>query len=81
MRTISVIITAASLTLSQPVWAQMSEGDQRAACTGDAFRLCLFSIPDRLAVRQCLKAKTDQLSSACKLAFNAVERGEKQKAP
>ena len=78
MRNVLAAFLFASIV--QPASAQMSEGDQRVACTGDAFRLCLLQIPDRSAVRQCLKGKTDQLSQACKVAFNAVEREERQRA-
>lgn len=46
--------------------AQTLEEQQRAACTGDAFRLCASSIPDRDRVRDCLIANREQISSACR---------------
>jgi hypothetical protein len=61
----------ASLLTSFPTagFAFQPTAAQRAACSGDAFRLCSSAIPnmDRIAV--CMRAKKDQLSAGCKAQF------------
>lgn len=44
----------------------------RQACTPDAMRLCSDVIPDVAKVTACMKAKSSQLSPACRVAM----RGE-----
>ena len=44
----------------------------RQACTPDAMRLCSDVIPDVPKVTACMKAKSRQLSEACRVAM----RGE-----
>jgi hypothetical protein len=44
----------------------------RQACTPDAMRLCSDVIPDVARVTACMKAKSSQLSDACRVAM----RGE-----
>ncbi len=44
----------------------------RQACTPDAMRLCSDVIPDVARVTTCMKAKSSQLSEACRVAM----RGE-----
>jgi len=51
-----------------PAFAQGS-ADQRAACQGDAYRLCDAYIPDAIAVEQCLRARMGSLSAACRAEF------------
>jgi hypothetical protein len=51
--------------------AQGSEA-ARQACTPDAMRLCSDVIPDVARVTACMKAKSAQLSQACRVAM----RGE-----
>lgn len=53
------------------VLAQGSDA-ARQACTPDAMRLCSDVIPDVARVTACMKAKSSQLSEACRVAM----RGE-----
>jgi hypothetical protein len=45
---------------------------ERSACTSDAFRLCVASIPNQSAVIACLKSKKSQLSPTCRQLFNRI---------
>ena len=45
---------------------------ERSACTSDAFRLCVSSIPNQNAVIACLKSKRSQLSPTCRQLFNRI---------
>lgn len=47
------------------------------ACTGDAFRICGYAIPDHERVRQCLFANQRILSTPC---FNVIERARAERA-
>jgi hypothetical protein len=42
--------------------------EQRAACTGDAFRFCSSEIPNVAKVTACMKANYAKLSPGCKAA-------------
>jgi hypothetical protein len=42
---------------------------QRAACTGDALRLCASYVPDEERVAGCLMSKKSQLSAPCLAQF------------
>ena len=44
--------------------------DERAACTGDAFRLCGSDIPDVSRVIACMQTKKSQLSPRCRAQFD-----------
>jgi len=46
---------------------------QRAACTGDAFRLCGSAIPNVEAVKACMIANKSKLSAGCLAAFPKEE--------
>lgn len=77
MRIAVVFAVAAPLLTPSLARAETSEEDQKRACMGDAFKLCASEIPDRAAVRRCMGAKRDQLSTECKLAFDgASARGK-----
>jgi hypothetical protein len=43
--------------------------EQRAACTPDALRLCLTSIPDATKVEKCLRQRKSDLTSRCRSLF------------
>jgi hypothetical protein len=49
--------------------AYEATAEQRAACTGDAFRFCGSSIPNVEAVTACMIANKSKLSAACQAAF------------
>ena len=44
---------------------------ERAACGGDALRLCSQAYPDEDALIVCMKANRSMLSNACVVAFDA----------
>lgn len=39
--------------------------EERAACTGDVYRLCMRYVPSRSAITRCLEGNLDQLSPRC----------------
>jgi hypothetical protein len=58
-------LVAALLASSTPGFAQGTP-EQRAACTGDAFKFCSAHIPNVSAITSCMKANYSKLSAACK---------------
>src|SRR3974390_1596664 len=48
----------------------------RQACTPDAMRLCSDVIPDVARVTACIKAKSSQLSEACRVAMRGGPSGK-----
>ncbi len=44
--------------------------EEKAACSGDAVRLCSEAYPDADALIACMKAKHAELSGRCKVAFD-----------
>ena len=48
----------------------------RQACTPDAMRLCSDVIPDVARVTACMKAKSSQLSEACRVAMRGGPSGK-----
>jgi hypothetical protein len=61
----ATLIVAALIATSTPGFAQGTP-EQRAACTGDAFKFCSAHIPSVSAVTACMKANYSKLSAACK---------------
>ena len=49
--------------------AQDFTAEQRANCSGDAFRLCSSEIPNIPAVTACIRKNRSNLSAACKAVF------------
>lgn len=68
MRHIPKVLILLSGLAAAPAFAQGS-GDQRAACQGDAYRLCDQYVPDAIAVEQCLRAHMGSLSAGCRAEF------------
>jgi hypothetical protein len=62
---VGTAIAAALLASSAPGFAQ-GTAEQRAACTGDAFKFCSAHIPNVSAITTCMKANYSKLSAACK---------------
>jgi hypothetical protein len=50
---------------------------QRAACEGDAHRLCERYVPDEARIRSCLIQYRRYLSPACRAAMEAGRRGRR----
>jgi hypothetical protein len=70
---IFTVMAAVSFCLPDRANAQASDA-VRQACTPDAMRLCSDVIPDVPKVTACMKAKSRQLSQACRVAMRG-ERG------
>lgn len=73
MKLSSMIVTV-SLTAASPALAEGTAA-QRAACTGDAFRLCLSEIPNVAGVTACLRRERANISSACRTVMDAGNSG------
>ena len=73
MTTLRAIVAGAAilLALAGSTTTTFAQGtaEQRAACTGDAFRLCAGEIPSVPRITACMKAKFSKLSSGCKAVF------------
>jgi hypothetical protein len=64
----AVILLALVFSGADQASAQGSEA-ARQACTPDAMRLCSDVIPDVAKVTACMKAKSSQVSDACRVAM------------
>ena len=47
---------------------------QRAACEGDAMRLCGNYVPDVQRITACMHAKRSQLSPRCRAVFGGAKK-------
>ena len=66
----AVLGTAVVATLLASSSASFAQGtsEQRAACTGDVFRLCSAEIPNVSRIVACMKVNYSRLSPGCKAA-------------
>jgi hypothetical protein len=66
----TVLGTAVLATLLASSSGAFAEGtaEQRAACTGDVFRLCSGEIPNVSRIVACMKVNYSRLSPGCKAA-------------
>ena len=64
------LVLAASLTLIPTLAFAQGTREQQQACTPDALRLCMSSIPDVAKTTACMKAHVAELSPRCQAAFN-----------
>jgi len=66
-----LLVSAALAWTLASTLAGLAQGtpEQRAACTGDAFRLCAAEIPDISRITACMKSNFSRLSPACKAVF------------
>jgi hypothetical protein len=62
---IGAALSAALLAWATPGFAQGTP-EQRAACTGDAFRFCSAHIPSVPKITACMKVNFSKLSDGCK---------------
>lgn len=65
-----------SLAVFHPASAA-SRDAQKAACQGDAIRLCTFAIPNETKITACMKKKLDQLSPKCRAMFEPLPQPKK----
>jgi hypothetical protein len=67
----ALIVLAAVLFCRIDGAAAQGSDAVRQACTPDAMRLCADVIPDVPKVTACMKAKSSQVSEACRLAMRS----------
>ena len=67
-----ITMATAMLAVALPSvgYAQSTEDERRAACTGDALTYCALEIPDRQRIRECLVAKRAQISPECRTVID-----------
>ena len=65
----ALMIGAAVLAWNAPAAAQGTP-EQRAACEGDAMRLCGEFVPDAQRITACMQSKRRYLSARCRAVFN-----------
>lgn len=63
------LIAGALLAMTAPGLAQNYTAEQEQLCSGDAFRLCSFEIPDVDRVTACMIRRQAELSPGCKSVF------------
>ena len=63
-------LTPAVAQEPQPPGEYRGTAEDRAACTGDVFRLCSWYIPNVDNIVGCLKEKKASLSPACRMVFD-----------
>lgn len=75
-----ILGTSALLALlaTAPALAQGTP-QQRAACEGDAYRLCDAYVPDAVAVERCLRAHMGSLSAQCRAEFGDGSDGPRRR--
>lgn len=64
------VLVATLAATASPCFAQGTL-EQRLACTPDVLRLCSAFIPGADEITTCLRAKSAELSAACKFAVEA----------
>jgi hypothetical protein len=69
----SLLLGLALLLWSSPAPAQGTP-EQRAACEGDAMRLCSQFIPDVQRITACMSGKRRYLSPRCRAVFDGKRR-------
>jgi hypothetical protein len=68
------LISLLSVIACSPSLAEQGTAAERDACTPDAFRLCMSSMPDSERVEGCLRAAGPRLSPACYAVFNPPQQ-------
>jgi hypothetical protein len=58
-------------TTASPALSSQGTPEQRLACTPDVFRLCSAFIPNADEITICLRARTADLTDACRAALEA----------
>jgi hypothetical protein len=61
---LTVLPTAAPASVNKPT------AEERGACMGDAFSLCIAAIPNKARIASCLASKMSQLSPRCRAQFD-----------
>jgi len=67
-RGLAATVLVANLLATSQAFAQ-GTAEQRAACTGDAFRYCAAEIPNVSRITSCMRDNLPKLSPACKATF------------
>jgi hypothetical protein len=63
--TILALVAVSSMSTAEARHHHFSMAEARAACTGDAMRLCSQYIPSRARIAACLRHNSGSLSPGC----------------
>ena len=66
---LAVMFGLALMLVPVPAAAQQYTQEQRAACEGDAMRLCSEFVPDVQRITACMQQKRRFLSPRCRAVF------------
>jgi hypothetical protein len=72
------LTTLALITLAPAVASAQGTSAERAACTGDAFRICSAFIPNVSQITACMIQNKSQLSAACRLVMDSEGQNQKR---
>jgi hypothetical protein len=80
-RVIFTVVAASGLALAgsflaEPAAAQFS-ATQRAACGGDAQRLCASSMADPSKLTACMRSNASKVSAGCRAAMGGGKKNKK----
>ena len=80
-RVIFTVVAASGLALAgsilaEPAAAQFSAA-QRAACGGDAQRLCALSMADPSKLTGCMRSNASKVSAGCRAAMGGGKKSKK----
>jgi hypothetical protein len=67
----SAVVVSLALAASSTASFAIGSAEQRAACTGDVFRLCSSAIPNVDRIVACLKQQKTNLSKPCQAVMNS----------
>jgi hypothetical protein len=73
----AAIFGLALLTLPEPAAAQFS-AKQKAACQGDAMRLCSQSLADPGQLNACMSRNASRVSAGCRAAMGGGGKKKKR---
>lgn len=80
MQACYAVLAVVSLTLFAGEASAQGTMQQRAACEGDAFRLCRQYIPDSARIGACLRRSRAHLSPAChSVMFKSARKTTKKR--
>ena len=67
----TALVVSFALAASSTSSFAIGSAEQRAACTGDVFRLCSSAIPNVDRIVACLKQQKASLSKPCQAVMNS----------
>jgi hypothetical protein len=72
--TVAALLAFALMAAGTLPAAAQGTPEQRAACEGDAMRLCGNYVPDVQRITACMRAKRSQLSPRCRAHFGGAKK-------